>query len=245
MDTVTKESEGCPDHPQGNRDITKAAVFKMESEMVQTGMYTIFLLFMIELVAYFGFFQNIPDFFSKFGYYILFLGLVIVMNAVAVWHVKAYQHTFSMMTGMMIGMTLGMSTGFGVGLIVGATNGMFIGSLAGLVLGMGVGSYVGKCCGIMGLMEGMMAGLMGGPMGAMTSVMALNDNLKLFIPILVLSLLGVLLGLVYMIYMEEVRQREVVHYKGFALLPFMTVNFIITLILTFVMVYGPRSFLFA
>src|SRR3989344_3340138 len=99
----------CPDHPAG---MTKAAVFKVESEMVQTALYTLFFLFLMELVAYFGFFQNIPDFFSKYGYYLLFLVLVVVMNAVAVWHVKAYQDAYAPMSGMMIGMTIGMSTGF-------------------------------------------------------------------------------------------------------------------------------------
>ena len=115
---------------------------------------------------YYGFFRNIPDFFSRFGFYIIFLVISILVNAAAVWHIKAYKHSFPHMTGMMIGMTIGMTSGFSIGLVIGATNGFFIGSLAGLIIGMAIGSYTGNCCGIMGIMEGMMAGLMGGIMGA-------------------------------------------------------------------------------
>ena len=89
-----------------------------------------------------------------------------------------------------------------------------------------------------------MAGLMGGLMGAMTSVMTLNDNIKFLIPVLVLIILIILIGLMNMIYKEEIASKENIHYQGFQFLPFITVNFIITLMLTFLMVYGPRSFLF-
>jgi hypothetical protein len=85
---------------------------------------------------------------------------------------------------------------------------------------------------------------MGGLMGAMTSVMTLNDNIKLLIPILILNMIIIVIGLIIMIYKEEISSREDIHYEGFQFLPFITVNFIIILILTYLMVYGPRSFLF-
>ena len=215
-----------------------------EKSLIKTAIYTLMFLTLIEVISYYGFFRNVPDFFSRYGYYLIFLIISIVINSVAVWHVKAYKHSFSHMSGMMIGMTIGMSSGFSVGLIIGATNGMFIGSLAGLIIGMIIGGYVGNCCGIMGVMEGMMAGLMGGIMGAMTSVMTLNDNLKAFVPILTISMSIIMFGLIVMIYQEEIAKKKDIDYKGFDFLPFITVNFIITIALTFLMIYGPRSFLF-
>ncbi len=225
-------------------NITSKGIFKIEKSLIKTSFYTLIFLVAIEFIAYFGFFKNIPNFFTKYGYYLIFLVISIIINAMSVWHIKAYRHTYSHMGGMMVGMTIGMTSGFTIGLVVGATNGMFIGSLAGLIIGMLVGSYVGNCCGIMGIMEGMMAGLMGGVMGGMTAVMTLNDNIKIILPILILSMTMILFGLLYMVYNEEIRRKEHVDYKGFDILPFITVNFIITIILTFLMVYGPRSFLF-
>ena len=223
---------------------SKKVIFNVEKSMIKTGFYTLIILVLTEIIAYYGFFKDIPDFFARYGYYLIFLLISIVINSMAFWHIKAYRHVFACTTGMMIGMTVGMSTGFSIGLIIGATNGMFIGSLAGLIIGMIIGSYAGNCCGIMGVMEGMMAGLMGGLMGGMTSVMALNDNIKYFVPLLVFSIFIILIGLIVMIYEEEIKKKNYVEYKGFQFLPFITVNFIITLALTFLMVYGPRSFLF-
>ena len=226
-------------HPKSTETIM---VF--EKSFLKTALLTFMFLVVVEFLSYYGFFRNVPDFFSRYGFYIIFLIIGILINAMAVWHIKAYQHSYSHMSGMMIGMTIGMTSGFTIGLVVGATNGMFIGSLAGLIIGMMVGSYVGNCCGIMGAMEGMMAGLMGGIMGAMTSIMTLNDNLKIFIPILIISMAIILFGLIVMVYQEEIRKKADIEYKGFDFLPFITVNFIISISLTFLMVYGPRSFLF-
>lgn len=235
------EQEACH---TGVENPSEKRVFKIERSMLKIALATFLFLLASEVIAYFGFFQTIPNFAAKYSYYLFFLVVSVVINALAVWHIKAYQHTYSHMSGMMIGMTIGMTTGFSIGLILGATNGMFIGSVAGLVIGMIVGGYAGNCCGIMGLMEGMMAGLMGGLMGAMTSVMTLNDHLKIFIPILLASETIILVCLLYMVYAHELKDRSEVHYKGFDFLPFMTVTFIIALALTFLIVYGPRSFLF-
>lgn len=222
----------------------KEVVFKVEKSLLKTTAYTLIFLSLIEILAYFAWFKNIDNYFWKYGYYMIFLVISILVNATAIWHIKAYKMEYSHMSGMMIGMTIGMTTGFSIGLIVGATNGMFIGSIAGLLIGMIAGGYVGNCCGIMGAMEGMMAGLMGGLMGAMTAVMTLNDNILLLTPILVMSMVTIIFGLIYMVYEQEVKHLEKVEYKGYDFLPFITINFITLVALSFLMVYGPKSFLF-
>lgn len=213
---------------------------RIEREVVLIGLGILVFLALIELIAYFGFFRNIPNFFDKYGYYIIFLVISVVISGASIWHIKAYGNYFSCMTGMMIGMTTGMISGFLIGMLVGATNGMFIGSIAGIIIGTGVGMWTGNCCGIMGTMEGMMAGLMGGLMGAMTSLMMLNDRLKLIIPFLVLVSSIILLGLDYNIY-KEARNAKFNKYK---FLPYITFCFIITTAITFLMVYGPKSGIF-
>src|SRR3989344_2264858 len=228
MSIINKEAECDNCEPEHKHHSSSKLIFKVEKSMIKTAFYNLIFLILIETIAYFGFFKNIPDFFSKYGYYLIFLVISIVINSMMLWHIKAYRHVFSCTTGMMIGMTVGMSAGFSIGIIVG----------------MIMGSYAGSCCGIMGIMEGMMAGLMGGLMGGMTSVMTINDNIKYFVPLLIFSMLIILIGLIVMLYEEEIKKKDHVEYKGFQFLPFITVNFIITIMLTFLMVYGPRSFLF-
>lgn len=213
---------------------------RIEREVILVAAGILASLALLEAIAYFGFFKNIPGFFSKYGYYLIFLIISVVITGASVWHAKAYGNRFSCMTGMMIGMTTGMIAGFLVGMVISATNGMFIGSVVGILIGMSVGVWTGNCCGVMGAMEGMMAGLMGGLMGAMTSLMLLNDNLKLIIPILVLASLMILIGLDYTIY-KETRNAKLNKYEYF---PYITLCFIITIALTFLMVYGPKSALF-
>ncbi|MBS3149452.1 heavy metal translocating P-type ATPase [Candidatus Woesearchaeota archaeon] len=216
---------------------------EVEGSLIKITILTFITLLGIQAIAYYGFFMDIPEFWSRFGYYIIFLIISIVLSAVAVWHVKAYGNNFTCTTGMMIGMTIGMVSGFLIGLMVGATNGMFIGSVAGIVIGMVVGTWTGMCCGVMGTIEGMMAGLMGGLMGSMTSLMLLNDHLKLIIPILVVASSVILIGLDYLIFKETTgTQIRKINKQSF--LPFLTVCFITMMLLTWLMVYGPKSALF-
>lgn len=215
---------------------------KVEGQLIEVALGTFLILGFLEVIAYFGFFRDIPSFFTKYGYYLIFLVISMVVSATSVWHIKAYRNIFSCMTGMMIGMTSGMITGFLMGMIVGATNGMFMGSIVGIILGMTIGTFTGKCCGVMGILEGMMAGLMGGLMGAMTSLMLLNDHLKFIIPIIVIASSTILIGLDYMIYKEATNSKE--KFKKYSFIPFVTFCFIVTIAITFVMVYGPRSILF-
>ena len=85
---------------------------RMEREMVYVAFGTFLVLAILELFAYYGFFRTIPDFFVKYGYYLIFLLISIVICGASLWHIKAYGDSFSCMSGMMIGMTIGMISGF-------------------------------------------------------------------------------------------------------------------------------------
>ena len=138
-------------------------------------------------------------------------------------------------------MTLGMISGFLAGYFLGATNGMFIGGVFGMFVGIVLGVWTGSCCGVMGSMEGIMAGLMGGWMGAMTSVMLLNDHLKLATGLIFIVSALILVSLNYMIYIETKeteRQRREDHFMT------ILISFILTTLTIWLIVYGPRSALF-
>ncbi len=215
----------------------------VEKQMIQTAIWTFIVLVVIEIIAYYVVFKNIPDFLGKYGYYLALLVIAVVVNAIAVWHIKAYKRVMPCMTGMMLGMTIGMASSLSLSMVVGAVNGMFIGSLVGVILGMGLGAWIGNCCGVMGVMEGMMAGLMGGTMGPMISLMALQFAPHL-ITVVLISIIFILFGLVYMLYQEEKVLEERTPYQGYSFIPFSAACIILTLILTFIMVYGPKfSFL--
>lgn len=188
-----------------------------------------------------GLYITSPNKFSSdYIFYLLFVVLIYALIMPGIRQVRSYKE-FACMSGMMIGMTFGMISGFFVGFVIGATNGMFMGSVIGMSVGIFIGIWMGLCCGVMGYLEGVMAGFMGGLMGAMTSVMLLNDNLKIMTVIIFLICSMILFGLNYMIY-KETRQMERQKIEGQKIVVFLTALFI--LITFFVMVYGPRSFLF-
>lgn len=214
----------------------------LEGELIGVVLGTFIFLSLLEIIAYYSFFKDIPEFFGRYGYYIVFLIISIVISGTSVWHIKAYGNNFSCMSGMMIGMTSGMISGFLIGLLVGATNGMFVGSIIGILVGIFIGVYTGNCCGIMGIMEGMTAGLMGGLMGAMTSLMMINDNLKLIVPVIVIISSIILIGLDYMIYKDVRNIKEKINKYNF--ITFTSICFVITIGITFLMIYGPKSFIF-
>src|SRR3989344_2297413 len=204
---------------------------QLEGQLILISFATLIILSILEVITYFGFFRDIPGFFNRYGYYLVFLVISSVVVGASVLHIKKYGSSFSCMSGMMVGMTTGMISGFLVGMLVG--------SILGILIGMFIGIFTGKCCGIMGIMEGMMAGLMGGLMGAMTSLMMLNDNLKLIVPVLVVASSTILIGLDYMIYKEKSYVKEKINKEQF--LSFIITCSIITLALTFLMVVGPKS----
>jgi len=185
--------------------------------------------------------RYIENFLPKYGFYIFFAILSYAIILPSIRQVRAYKN-FACMSGMMIGMTLGMVSGFLSGFFIGATNGMFYGSVFGMAVGIFIGAWNGKCCGIMGIMEGLMAGFMGGLMGAMTAVMMINDNLKIAGIIVFLISAGIIFSLNYMIYKEmKDNERKVKEDYWASTL----ISLVLTAVTIWLMVFGPRSVLFA
>ncbi|MCF7900597.1 heavy-metal-associated domain-containing protein [Candidatus Woesearchaeota archaeon] len=215
--------------------------YVLESKIIPYTIGLFLIISALEVLAYFLFLKNIPDFLSNYSWWILYLNISIATISVGMWHVIAYlKNKITCMTGMMIGMTIGMQTGMMIGAIVGATNGFFIGSMVGMLLGCLVGWITGKCCGIMGTMEGLMAGLMGGTMGPMISIMMFSDNLLIFMPFYIAINVLILGGLSIMMYEEVVEGKK--HNKQ--PVDFMTLSsiaVIATFILLAIIIYGPKS----
>src|SRR3989344_5308149 len=211
-----------------------------EGELVKTIFFSLIVSFSILAILYFIKLKYIENFIPKYGFYLFFAVLSYALILPSIRYIRAYKE-FPCMSGMMIGMTTGMIAGFLSGFYVGATNGMFFGSIFGIAIGIFFGIWNGKCCGIMGIMEGMMAGFMGGLMGAMTAIMMYNDNLKIAAFILFIISSVIIIGLNFMIY-KETRGVDRIHKDGEWFTVFW--SFILTIITTWIMVFGPRSVLF-
>jgi uncharacterized membrane protein (DUF441 family) len=213
---------------------------EVEGELLKSVVTSLVVSAFTLVILYFTKLKYVDGFMDKFGFWLFLSVLSIAVVIPAVRQVRAYKN-FPCMTGMMIGMTIGMMSGFLLGYYVGATNGMFWGSVYGMAVGIFLGVWNGKCCGVMGTMEGMMAGFMGGLMGAMTAVMMYNDNLKAAGVISFLVCGSILIGLNYMVY-KETKGFERQHRDGNMFT--IGLSFLLTIITTWLMVYGPRSLLF-
>jgi len=215
---------------------------KVEGELVKTIFVSLVASFAILAVLYFVSLRYVTDFIPKQGFFLFFAVLSYSLILLSVRHIRAYKE-FACMSGMMIGMTIGMISGFLPGFLIGATNGMFWGSVVGMSFGILFGVWNGKCCGVMGAMEGMMAGFMGGLMGGMTALMMINDNLRAAAVIIFMISAVILFGLNYMVY-KEARDlgMERKHKDGEFFIIFW--SFLLTIITTWFMVFGPRSVLF-
>ena len=213
-----------------------------EENLVKT--VFISLLTSFALLAFFYMFKlrYVENFIPKYGFFLFFAILSYSLILPSVKHVKIYRE-FACMSGMMIGMTIGMISGFLPGFLIGATNGMFWGSVVGMSFGILFGVWNGKCCGVMGAMEGMMAGFMGGLMGGMTALMMINDNLRAAAVIVFMVSAVILFGLNYMVY-KEARDNgmERKHKDSEFFIIFW--SFLLTVITTWFIVFGPRSVLF-
>ncbi len=212
----------------------------VEGELIKTIFVSLITSFVTFGILYSFKLKYVANFIPKYGFYLFFAILSYALILPSIRHVRAYKE-FPCMSGMMIGMTIGMVAGFLPGFYVGATNGMFWGSVFGMSVGIVSGTWNGQCCGIMGIMEGMMAGFMGGVMGAMTAVMMLNDNLKAAGVIVFIISACVMAGLHFMIY-KETRGAERKHKDGELFV--IAVSFILTMLTTWITVFGPRSVLF-
>ena len=211
-----------------------------EGELIKTSFISLCTSLVLLGILYFFFLRGMDNLIPKYGFYLLFASISYAMIIPSIRHIRAYAN-FPCMSGMMIGMTIGMISGFLPGFFVGATNGMFYGSIFGIAVGTTFGAWNGKCCGIMGIMEGIMAGFMGGLMGAMTSIMMLNDHIKIAGIIVFVISSVILFGLNFMIYTEtreSERKRKEDHFSTFAL------SFILTGLTLLIMLFGPRSVLF-
>lgn len=213
---------------------------RVEGELLKTVFYSLITSFLVIGALYLLVLKNVNNFIPKYGFYLFFAAISYALIIPTIRQVRAYKE-FQCMSGMMIGMTSGMIAGFMSGYFIGATNGMFIGGVFGMVIGSGLGIWMGSCCGIMGFMEGLMAGFMGGLMGAMSSVMLLNDNLKLATVIISIFVAIISMSLNYMIFFEMkegARQLKEDHFMT------IVITFILIILTTWLMVFGPRSALF-
>jgi cation transport ATPase len=218
---------------------SSASAFQLEKRILKESIGTLVVVFACMYLVYLVLFWNIEGFWSRYGFYMIFLSLAVVASAVAVRHLRAYRASVSCMSGMMIGMTIGMISSMLIGASVGATNGMFAGAVFSMAIGMGFGAWVGASCGVMGVMEGMMAGLMGGTMGPMISVMMISDHLKEFFPIFFVACFMILAGLMYMVQKEN-RSRNVT-VRPYPFWTFSLITFGVVFLGSVIMVWGPRA----
>lgn len=214
---------------------------RVEGELIKTIFYSLITSIVFLAIVYFIKLKSIDGLIPKYGLFLMLSALSYAVIFPAIRQVRSY-YEFPCMSGMMIGMTLGMVSGFMPGFLIGATNGMFVGGVFGMVIGITFGIWNGKCCGIMGVMEGIMAGFMGGLMGAMTAVMLLNDYLQIMAIIVFLISAIITFGLNYMIYNETKRETR---HKDEDQLFTIILTFILMAATTWIMIFGPRSFLFS
>lgn len=239
-----EDAENTEDVEKCNQEIIMSKSSKRyhaEKQMLVVGLVTFAVIAVAMLMLYFGYFKSVNG--AKYGLYLLYTDISVAVIGIGVWHIKSYRHTFNCSMGMMVGMTIGMMTGFLLGAIIGATNGMFMGSVYGMFTGMIIGALCARNCGIMSIMEGLMAGLMGGLMGAMTTVMMLNDNLVLFMPILIGSIVVIMIGMSVMIYKES--EKTITKFDKYDMFSYVSLLFVLAMLTTFIMVYGPKSLLLA
>jgi copper chaperone CopZ len=217
-----------------------AATYATEKAIATNGLLALCALLILQIALAYKLYPSIPGYRSEALIPLLILPVAIVVNAVALWHQRAYRRDVSCMTGMMIGMTIGMTSGFLIGAIAGLFNGMFFGALIGLAVGMAAGAYAGKCCGIMGVMEGMMAGLMGGTMGAMLTIMMIAQYPVAFITILTLLCAAILAGLMIVIMREHAGCLQE-HVRPWPLLPVLIGSAALMIALSAIMLTLPRG----
>ncbi|MBI3190163.1 hypothetical protein HYZ41_00510 [archaeon] len=245
-DDEKEEDDGKKDvsEPESKKNAEKR--LQVEKQMVKVGIFAAVIIAAAMAMLYLGYFKFMQNFDAKYGLYMIYTVISAAVIGMGAWHIKSYRHTFDCSLGMMAGMTIGMMAGFLLGAIIGATNGMFMGSVYGMITGMFIGAWCARCCGIMSIMEGLMAGLMGGIMGAMTTVMMLNDNLVIFMPILIGSIIVIMAGMSVMIYKESSEYRDGIKKKDkYEMFSYVSLIFVLAMLTMFVMLYGPKSVLLA
>jgi len=227
--------ERCRDFKQNKKK------YEVEYTLIKYSVLAFILLAVMDVLAYFALFKIIPNFISKYAWWLLYINLTVVSVGAAVWHFKSYKASITTMMGMMIGMTFGMQTGMMLGTIIGATNGLFMGGMTGMVLASALGIYTGKCCGAMGVLEGLMAAVMGGPMGAMIGSMFFVDHILWFMPVFMLLNLIIMWGLSYLLFEEVIEHNMKIQKKPIDFTTFLSYCVIVSAALTTLIVYGFKT----
>ncbi|MEM4637674.1 MAG: hypothetical protein QXK76_01440 [Candidatus Woesearchaeota archaeon] len=204
------------------------------------------VLIILEAIAYYGFFRHIPGFFSKYLIWVIYLNISVVSIAMAALYIMLNKTKVPCMTGMMIGMTIGMQIGMMIGAVIGATNGYFTGAMVGMIFGSVGGILAGLTSNsTMSWVQGLMSGIMGGTMGPMISVMIFTDRVFVFMPVYILINLVLLWGFMKMYHEEAIKGNEDLIRSNIDLLTFVSACIIISAILIIIMIYGPKSAIFA
>lgn len=210
------------------------------------GLVTFLVIILIELLAYAGFLRSIPNFLPKYALWILYLNISIVSISMSVLYMLFNKSKVPCMTGMMVGMTIGMQIGMMVGAVIGATNGYFTGAMVGMILGSIGGTIAGFTSNsAMSWVQGLMSGIMGGTMGPMISVMMFTDRIQLFMPFYMLLNLILLWGFIKMYHEEVIKDNNELVRTNVDLLTFISASIVITVVLVAIMIYGPKSPIFA
>jgi hypothetical protein len=220
--------------------------YEMVSKAILYGSMTFLILLLLQTIAFAGFLNNtIPNFLSHYAAWLIYLDLSVASIGATIWYMSSYKGNVTCMTGMMIGMTVGMQAGMMIGAVVGGSNGFFTGAMVGMTVAVIAGTMTGAVCGIMGAVQGMMSGVMAGTMGAMITVMMFTDHVFIFMPYYMIINVLILLGLIYLFYEEVIEGKKDVKKKSQDFITFVSACVIITAIITLIMIYGPKSPLFA
>lgn len=210
------------------------------------GLVAFLVIIIVELLAYASFFKTIPDFLQKYLMWIIYLNISVVSISMSILYMLFNKEKVPCMTGMMIGMTIGMQIGMMIGAVIGATNGYFTGAMVGMILGSIGGIIAGFTSNsTMSWVQGLMSGIMGGTMGPMISVMMFTDRIQIFMPFYFLLNLILLWGFIKMYHEEIVKENSKLVRSNIDLLTFTSATIIVTTLLLVIMVYGPKSPIFA
>jgi hypothetical protein len=210
------------------------------------GLVAFLAMIIIELLAYGLFFKSIPGFLSKYGIWMFYLDISVISIAMAVLYILFNKTKVPCMTGMMIGMSIGMQIGMMVGAVVGATNGYFTGAMVGMIFGSIGGIIAGFTSNnTMSWIQGLMSGIMGGTMGPMISVMMFTDRIQIFMPFYMLLNLILLWGFLKMYYEEAIEGNKEIIRGHIDLITFVSACILVTVFLIVVILYGPKSPVFA
>jgi len=203
----------------------------------------LFITGILQFLAYHLYFSNIPDFISRYVWWIIYLDISTVALVSVLGYLRAYHLNTSHMLSMMIGMVVGMQAGTMLGAVVGATNGLFVGALVGMLSGGMFGIYIGcRCRSTMAVVQGLMSGGMAGTMGAMLIVMMLRDHVLYFMPFFTLTNILILLGFTYLFHEHAVASGECsLREQSHGFFPLLGLNLLTTGLLAGLMIFGPKG----